>query len=146
MRVPVIGREGVEADDVIASLVRRLEVEHEDLAIRIVSRDKDLSQLIDDRVELNEHVGRVEKITLRSTWVRHEFNGSLCIIPNGEITQVINLSRDWAKAVCDVGVTYGADLDKVKATINGIAVQANVFISTHVDWMPLDESLKALDP
>lgn len=24
--------------------------------------------------------------------------------------------------------------------------QANVFISTHVDWMPLDESLKALDP
>jgi DNA polymerase-1 len=52
MQIPVIGREGVEADDVIASLVRRLEAEHEDLDIRIVSRDKDLSQLIDDRVEL----------------------------------------------------------------------------------------------
>ncbi|MHC4320190.1 MAG: DNA polymerase I [Planctomycetota bacterium] len=52
MQIPVIGREGVEADDVIASLVRRLEAKHEDLDIRIVSRDKDLSQLIDERVEL----------------------------------------------------------------------------------------------
>jgi DNA polymerase-1 len=52
MKIPVIGREGVEADDVIASLVRRLEAEHEDLGIRIVSRDKDLAQLIDERVEL----------------------------------------------------------------------------------------------
>jgi DNA polymerase-1 len=52
MGVPVIGREGVEADDVIASLVRRLEAEHGDLDIRIVSRDKDLTQLIDERVDL----------------------------------------------------------------------------------------------
>jgi DNA polymerase-1 len=52
MGVPVIGRGGVEADDVIASLVRRLEREHPDLKIRIVSRDKDLAQLIDERVEL----------------------------------------------------------------------------------------------
>ncbi len=52
MRIPVIGREGVEADDVIASLVRRLEAEHDELDIRIVSRDKDLSQLISEHVEL----------------------------------------------------------------------------------------------
>ena len=52
MGVPVLGQEGVEADDVIASLVRRIEAEHDDLEIRIVSRDKDLAQLIDDHVEL----------------------------------------------------------------------------------------------
>ncbi|MHC4350131.1 MAG: DNA polymerase I [Planctomycetota bacterium] len=52
MQIPVIGREGVEADDVIASLVRSLVAEHEELDIRIVSRDKDLSQLISERVEL----------------------------------------------------------------------------------------------
>src|SRR5262245_37355864 len=52
MRIPVLGRGGVEADDVIASLVRKLEREHPDLRIRIVSRDKDLTQLIDERVEL----------------------------------------------------------------------------------------------
>ncbi len=52
MDIPVLGEAGVEADDVIASLVRRLRQEHPELKIRVVSRDKDLSQLIDDRVDL----------------------------------------------------------------------------------------------
>ena len=52
MRIPVFGEAGVEADDVIATIVRRLEAKHPELAIRIVSRDKDLAQLITDRVEL----------------------------------------------------------------------------------------------
>ncbi len=52
MNVPVLGMEGVEADDVIATLVKQLPREHKHLNIRIISRDKDLSQLITDRVEL----------------------------------------------------------------------------------------------
>ncbi len=52
MRIPVVGEAGVEADDVIATLVRRLEAQHEDLDIRIVSRDKDLAQLIGEHVKL----------------------------------------------------------------------------------------------
>ncbi len=52
MHVPVISEEGVEADDVIASLVKRLQKDEPDLRIRIVSRDKDLTQLITDRVEM----------------------------------------------------------------------------------------------
>ncbi len=49
--IPVIGVEGVEADDVIATLVQRL-AGRDDLRIRIVSRDKDLQQLLGDRVEM----------------------------------------------------------------------------------------------
>ena len=52
MNVPVLGMEGVEADDVIATLVKQLPRKHKHLNIRIISRDKDLSQLITDRVEL----------------------------------------------------------------------------------------------
>ncbi|TVQ52451.1 MAG: DNA polymerase I [Phycisphaerales bacterium] len=52
MKVPVLGEEGVEADDVIASLVRKLQREEPDLRIRIVSKDKDLTQLVNDRTEL----------------------------------------------------------------------------------------------
>ncbi len=52
MGIPVMGQEGVEADDVIATLVTRLKREQPDLAIRIVSKDKDLTQLLNDRVEL----------------------------------------------------------------------------------------------
>jgi len=44
--VPVIGAEGYEADDVIASLVTELRETHPDLRVRIVSKDKDLKQLL----------------------------------------------------------------------------------------------------
>lgn len=49
--IPVLGVEGVEADDVIASVVERL-TDRDDVMIRIVSRDKDLQQLLGDRVEM----------------------------------------------------------------------------------------------
>jgi len=50
--VPVIGAQGFEADDVIASLIDRLREKHPDLNVRIVSKDKDLKQLLGKRVEL----------------------------------------------------------------------------------------------
>lgn len=52
MEIPVLGEEGVEADDVIATLVRALRAEHPDLAIRIISKDKDLTQLLGPGVEM----------------------------------------------------------------------------------------------
>ena len=52
MRIPILGEEGVEADDVIASLVKKLRAEHPDVNIRIVSRDKDLTQLLGEGVEM----------------------------------------------------------------------------------------------
>jgi len=58
MHIPVLGEAGVEADDVIATLVKRLRAEQPDLNIRILSRDKDLTQLMDDHVELFDiHTG-----------------------------------------------------------------------------------------
>ena len=46
MNVPVLGVEGFEADDVIATLVTELRKRHKDLRIRIISKDKDLKQLL----------------------------------------------------------------------------------------------------
>jgi len=50
--VPVMGQESVEADDVIATIARKMQREHPDVIVRIVSKDKDLAQLISDHVEL----------------------------------------------------------------------------------------------
>lgn len=47
--------------------------------------------------------GSVEEVTLRVTRVR-TLDGEMVIIRNGLIQQVINLSRDWARAVVDVPV------------------------------------------
>jgi DNA polymerase-1 len=52
LAIPVIGIEGVEADDVIATIVRRTRAEHPEMRVRIVSRDKDLVQLTGDGVEM----------------------------------------------------------------------------------------------
>lgn len=52
--IPVISRPGLEADDIIATLTDRLrkDPENPDLRVRIVTRDKDMEQLLDDRVTL----------------------------------------------------------------------------------------------
>ena len=51
--VPTLGAEGYEADDVIATIATQLRNTHPDLLIRIVSKDKDLKQLLEPgRVEL----------------------------------------------------------------------------------------------
>jgi DNA polymerase-1 len=55
--MPVLGKEGFEADDVAATLCTRLAT-HTDLSIRLISKDKDLKQLLSDRVELFDiHTG-----------------------------------------------------------------------------------------
>lgn len=60
MRVPVLGVETVEADDVIATVVRRLGEADPDLRIRVVSKDKDLTQMLRPGVELFDvHTDRI---------------------------------------------------------------------------------------
>ena len=50
--IPVLGEPVVEADDVIATLVKNTRAEHPEVSIRVISRDKDMTQLIDEKVEL----------------------------------------------------------------------------------------------
>ncbi len=51
--VPIIGSEGYEADDVIAAMTHELKSSHPDLLIRMISKDKDLKQLLEaGRVEM----------------------------------------------------------------------------------------------
>lgn len=53
--------------------------------------------------------GTVEDITLRVTRLRTA-NGELVVIPNGAVTQVTNLSSEWARAVVDVPLPSGQDV------------------------------------
>ena len=56
--VPVLGVPGAEADDIIATLATRLSREQPDLCVAMVSKDKDLQQLLSDRVSLVDvHTG-----------------------------------------------------------------------------------------
>jgi small-conductance mechanosensitive channel len=57
-------------------------------------------------------IGTVEDVTLRVTKVRTA-NGEVIFTPNGQIAQVTNLSRDWARVVVDVPVPLTADIGHI---------------------------------
>jgi small conductance mechanosensitive channel len=67
--------------------------------------------------------GTVEDITLRATRLRTT-NGEVLIVPNGDVRQVINLSRDWARAVIDVPVPLGTDIARLTTVLRQVGDEA----------------------
>jgi moderate conductance mechanosensitive channel len=67
--------------------------------------------------------GTVEDVTLRVTTVRTA-NGEVVITPNGQISQVTNLSRGWARAVVDVPVPAAVDVNRVSDLLRRIGEEA----------------------
>jgi moderate conductance mechanosensitive channel len=66
---------------------------------------------VGDNVSLGEAAGAVEKVTLRTTWLR-DVDGTLWVVPNGEIRRVANHSQRWARAVLDVRLAVDTDVDR----------------------------------
>lgn len=67
--------------------------------------------------------GTVEELTLRITTLRSA-DGEVVITPNGQITQVVNLSRDWARSVIYVPVPSTADLNQVSQILHDVGEAA----------------------
>lgn len=66
---------------------------------------------VGDLIQLGGVTGKVERFTLRITQVRG-LDGSLTSVPNGEITSVTNLSKDWSQVVLDAHIKLGEDVDR----------------------------------
>ncbi|MCU1368850.1 MAG: putative small conductance mechanosensitive channel [Ilumatobacteraceae bacterium] len=75
---------------------------------------------VGDVVDLGEATGTVEQVTLRVTRLRDQ-NGTVWHVPNGEIRRVGNKSQQWARAVIDIAVAPGADLERASAVIGEAA-------------------------
>jgi small conductance mechanosensitive channel len=79
---------------------------------------------VGDNVEINQvAAGKVEQLTLRVTGLR-ALDGTLHFIANSNITHVANRSKDWARAVIDVGVAYKEDPARVRAVLEEVADRA----------------------
>lgn len=67
--------------------------------------------------------GTVEEITLRITRLR-TVNGELVIVPNSEIRQLMNLSRDWSQVLVDIPIPADQDhllaREVLEAVVNSI--------------------------
>jgi small conductance mechanosensitive channel len=57
--------------------------------------------------------GKVEDLSLRTTSLR-DFDGTLHVVPNGNIQFLGNKSKGWSRAIVDVALAYGEDLDQVR--------------------------------
>ena len=68
---------------------------------------------VGEYLNINETVGTVEKISLRSMQLRHH-NGPVHTIPFGEIPKVTNMSRDWVIMKLKWTLPFGTDPQKIK--------------------------------
>ena len=67
--------------------------------------------------------GTIEDVTLRITRVRGA-DGEVMTVPNGQIVKVVNLSRDWARAVVDVPVPSSMDVNRVNEILREVGRDA----------------------
>ena len=74
---------------------------------------------IGDAARINGVAGLVEQINLR-TIVLRDGEGAVQVFPNGTITALANLSKQFAFAVVDVRVAYGENMDRVMGTIREV--------------------------
>lgn len=75
-----------------------------------------------DVVKLDDHSGVVEEVTLRYVRLR-DYDGHVHFVPNGAITSVVNMGRDHAQAVVDIGVAYTASLDAAMKLMIDVAAR-----------------------
>lgn len=71
---------------------------------------------IGDIIVLDTFRGTVEKITLRTTTIK-DSGGNLKVINNSDIRNVQNRSAIESLAVCDIGITYEADIREVEKLV-----------------------------
>jgi small-conductance mechanosensitive channel len=92
--------------------------------------------LIEDTVAVGDvvdvgkgHSGVVEAISIRSIRLR-DVSGTLHSVPFSEVTTVKNMSRDYSYVVCDVGVLYREDPDRVIDVLREVGEG----LSAAADW------------
>ena len=71
---------------------------------------------VGDVVDLGFATGTVEDVSLRTTRLR-DVEGVVWYVPNGGIARVGNRSQQWSRAVLDIPVAYGADIDRAQQVI-----------------------------
>jgi small conductance mechanosensitive channel len=74
---------------------------------------------IGDVAVVNGTGGLVEAISFRTITLR-DLTGTVHIFPNGTITTLSNMTKDWSFYVMDIGVAYKEDTDHVSAVMKEV--------------------------
>src|SRR5213075_3134560 len=74
---------------------------------------------VGDVARINGIGGTIEQINLR-TIVLRDVEGAVQVFPNGTITALANLSKQYAYAIVDVRIAYGENMDRVLGTMRDV--------------------------
>jgi moderate conductance mechanosensitive channel len=88
--------------------------------------------VVGEIVRIGTVIGRVEHLTLRRTVVR-DVQGAVVSIPNGEVTQVANLSRDWGQVFVDISIPQEASSDTALAALERVCAE----LRADASWSPV---------
>ncbi|MBX3385090.1 MAG: DNA polymerase I [Phycisphaeraceae bacterium] len=120
LEVPIVGSEGFEADDCIATLVTRLAESSPDVRVRIISKDKDLKQVL----RSGENGGSVELFDIHTDELtteerlREEFGLSPAQVI--DMLALMGDNVDNVPGVAGVGPKTAAKLVSEHGTLDGV--------------------------
>lgn len=75
---------------------------------------------VGDVAIINGEGGIVEGINFRTTVLR-DLSGTVHVFPNGGISTLANMTRDWSAYLLDMGVAYKEDTDRVIEVMRRVA-------------------------
>ncbi len=74
---------------------------------------------VGDSVKIDSFNGTVEALSIRTIRLR-DVDGALHILPFSEVTKISNMSRGFAYALVDIGISYDSDIDHVMGVLRKI--------------------------
>jgi small conductance mechanosensitive channel len=99
---------------------------------------------IGDVVKIGDFSGVVERMTLRATVLRN-LEGQVYVVPNGNIQNVIVMTKEWARAVLDVTVPHKEEVTRVFEVLQRIGVRLAKEWPDHVSEQPVVLGIEKLD-
>lgn len=120
--VPVIGAEGFEADDVIAAIATKYSKAHPDVRVRIVSKDKDLKQLLGSGTPATEMYDIHTESLITAETLKEETG-----LEPGQIVDMLTLMGDTADnvpGVPGIGPKTAAQLISEFGTLDAVLAEA----------------------
>lgn len=87
---------------------------------------------VGDLARINGVTGVIEQVNLR-TLVLRDGEGAVHVFPNGTVTALANLSKQFSNAIVDLRVSYGEKLD----TVFDVIRQAGKSMEDDREWSPL---------
>ena len=144
--VPVFAIEQVEADDVIATIARRVQRENSSMRMRIVSRDKDLSQLVDAQTTLFDPQTGIDlgpEQLFETKGVRADQVADMLALMGDTSDNLPGVAGIGPKTAAQLITTYGS-IDGLLANLDALTPKRRDAIVAAQDTLALARKLVAL--